>query len=60
MVVILKQVSQIGCNASDSLNLLCLGLERKAKCYNRYTFHTKSMFRTERPIIVEFVLNDQF
>jgi hypothetical protein len=29
------------CNASGSLNLLCLGLERKVKCYNGYIFHTK-------------------
>jgi hypothetical protein len=31
----------MGCNASGSLNLLCLGLERIVKCYNGYIFHTK-------------------
>jgi len=40
------QVYQMRGNASGSLNLICLGPERKVKCYNEYfingyTFHTK-------------------
>ena len=39
-------IYQLGGDASGSLNLLCLGPERKVKCYNkyfinRYFFHTK-------------------
>jgi hypothetical protein len=51
-------------NISGSLNLLCLGPERKVKCYNKYlsmdmSFILKSMVRVERPIIMDFVLRDQ-
>ena len=48
------------CNASGSLNLLCLGLERKSSVIMDIYFILKSLFRTERPIIVKFVLKDQF
>ena len=39
-------VYQLKRNTSDSLNLLCLGLERNLKCYNgyfinEYVLHTK-------------------
>jgi len=33
-------------NVNDSLNILCLGLERKVKCYNRY-FINEYVLHTE-------------
>ena len=46
MIVIMYCVYQLKRNTSDSLNLLCLGLERNLKCYNgyfinEYVLHTK-------------------
>jgi hypothetical protein len=40
-------IYQLKGNASGSLNLLCLGLEKKIKCYNKYfineyIFHIKN------------------
>ena len=46
MIVIMYRVYQLGGNASDSLNLLCLGLERKVKCYNEY-FINEYVLHTE-------------
>ena len=31
----------MGGSAAISLSLLCLGPERKVKCYNGYVFHTE-------------------
>jgi len=65
MVVILCLVYQMRSNAIGSLNLLCLGIEKKIKYFNiyfvnRYVFHTEEYDHGEGPIIVEFVLRDQF
>jgi hypothetical protein len=46
MVVILYEAYQLGENASGSLNLLCLGLKRNVKCYNKY-FINGYVFHTE-------------
>jgi hypothetical protein len=46
MIVIMYRVYQLGGNASDSLNLLCLGLERKVNCYNGY-FINEYILHTE-------------
>jgi hypothetical protein len=40
-------VYQLGENANDNLNLLCLGLKRKVKCYNRY-FINEYVLYTEK------------
>jgi len=47
IVVILYQVYQMGANANDNLNLLCLGPKRKVKCYNGY-FIIEYIFYTEK------------
>ena len=46
MIVIIYRVYQLEENDSESLQLLCLGITRKVKCYNeyfinKYIFHTK-------------------
>jgi hypothetical protein len=57
----LYQVYQIERNASGSLNLLCLGAKIKVKFYLiGIFFHTEEYDQIERPIIVEFMLRDQF
>ena len=55
------QVYQIERNASGSLNLLCLSAKIKVKFYIMgIFFHTEEYDQVERPIIVEFMLRDQF
>jgi hypothetical protein len=57
----LYQVYQIERNVSGSLNLLCLGAKIKVKFYiMSIFFHTEEYDQIEKPIIVEFMLRDQF